>query len=74
VHARRTGVLPERFRPRVFHVRMPQSVPTFLVDGAVAGTWKWIEGEIVLDEFEPLGPDARAAVAAAGGPLAAFHA
>ena len=33
---------------------MPQSVPTFMVDGAVAGTWKWVDGEIVLDAFEPL--------------------
>ena len=44
VHARRTQVLPERFRPRIFHVKMPQSVPTFLVDGAVAGTWRWVDG------------------------------
>jgi hypothetical protein len=74
VHARRTGVLPERFRPRIFHVRMPQSVPTFLVDGAVAGTWKWVDGEIVLEEFEPLPAAVREAVEAAAVPLAAFHA
>ena len=74
VHARRTGVLPERFRPRIFHVRMPQSVPTFVVDGAVAGTWKWVEGEIVLEEFEPLAAEVREAVEAAAMPLAAFHA
>jgi len=40
VHARRTGLLPERFRPLIFHTRNPQSTPTFLVDGEVAGTWK----------------------------------
>ena len=57
-----------------FHVRMPQSVPTFLVDGEVAGTWKWVDGEIVLEEFEPLPAGAREAVEAAAGPLAAFHA
>ena len=36
VHARRTGVLPEEHRPRIFHTKAPQSFPTFLVDGAVA--------------------------------------
>ena len=40
VHARRTGLLPERFRPLIFHTKNPQSTPTFLVDGEVAGTWK----------------------------------
>jgi hypothetical protein len=40
VHARRTGLLPERFRPLIFHTKNPQSSPTFLVDGEVAGTWK----------------------------------
>ena len=40
VHARRTGVLPERYRPLIFSTKMPQSVGTFLVDGAVAGTWR----------------------------------
>ena len=74
VHARRTQVLPERFRPRIFHVKMPQSVPTFLVDGAVAGTWRWVDGEIVLEPFEPLPGDVLAEVRAAAEPLAAFHA
>ena len=41
VHARRTGVLPEEHRPRIFPTTMPQSVGTFLVDGAVAGTWRF---------------------------------
>ena len=40
VHARRTGLLPERFRPLIFHTKNPQSSPTFLVDGEVAGTWR----------------------------------
>jgi hypothetical protein len=41
VHARRTGVLPEKYRPVVFHTKNPPSVPTFLVDGSVAGTWRY---------------------------------
>lgn len=40
VHARRTGILPERYRPLIFSTRTPHSVGTFLVDGAVAGTWR----------------------------------
>ena len=40
VHARRALILPEGLREHVFHVKMPQSIGTFLVDGQVAGTWK----------------------------------
>ena len=40
VHARRTEVLAELDRPRVFNTRTPHSVATFLVDGQVAGTWR----------------------------------
>ena len=44
VHARRTQLLPEVYRSRVFAVTMPRSVPTFLVDGQVAGTWRYADG------------------------------
>jgi hypothetical protein len=54
VHARRTGILPERYRPLVFNTKNPPSVPTFLVDGAVAGTWKYDAGRIELSPFERL--------------------
>ena len=54
VHARRTQILPERFRPLIFHTKNPQSAPTFLVDGQVAGTWKHEGGRIALQPFEPL--------------------
>jgi hypothetical protein len=54
VHARRAGVLPERYRPLVFSTKSPQSVPTFLVDGAVAGTWRVEGGRMKLEPFEPL--------------------
>ncbi|MEP6973251.1 MAG: winged helix DNA-binding domain-containing protein [Actinomycetota bacterium] len=59
VHARRTQILPERFRPKVFHVRVPQSVPTFLIDGQVAGTWKHEGGRVRLDPFQPIPRAAR---------------
>ncbi|MGE3661260.1 MAG: winged helix DNA-binding domain-containing protein [Pseudonocardia sp.] len=54
VHARRAGVLPEAYRPRVFATTMPQSVPTFLVDGQVAGTWRYLEGRIEPSPFHDL--------------------
>ncbi len=58
VHARRTLILPERFRPLIFNTKSPQSFATFLVDGAVAGVWRWERGErkatLVLEPFEPL--------------------
>jgi len=53
-HARRTGVLPERYKPVVFHPRNPPSVPTFLVDGIVAGAWRHDGGRIELEPFERL--------------------
>ena len=74
VHARRTQVLPEEHRSRVFHVRMPHSVNTFLVDGQVAGSWRWEDGEIRLDPFRPLSPSERAAVEEEAHRLNAFHA
>ncbi len=52
VHARRTGVLPEKYRPRIFSTKMPQSVGTFLVDGAVAGTWRYEDGRVRWEAFE----------------------
>jgi hypothetical protein len=59
VHARRTGVLPEEYRPRIFGIKTPQSFPTFLVDGAVAGTWREERGRIRLEPFGRLDAAAR---------------
>ena len=74
VHARRTGILPEEHRPKIFHTRAPQSFPTFLVDGAVAGTWKFVDGRVELEEFAPLPRAVRTELAEEGERLAAFHA
>ena len=74
VHARRTQVLPERHRSRIFNVRAPHSFPTFLVDGAVAGTWRHQDGRIELEPFEPLDRAARRALEDEAERLAAFHA
>jgi hypothetical protein len=74
VHARRTGVLPEQHRERIFHVRNPQSERTFLVEGKVAGTWRYEGGRVRLEPFRRLGRDARAELEQEAERLAAFHA
>jgi hypothetical protein len=54
VHARRTGVVPEPVRPRVFNTKSPQSVSTFLAGGEVAGTWRHDGDRVVVEPFAPL--------------------
>jgi hypothetical protein len=74
VHARRTGVLPEAYRPRVFNVRTPFSVGTYLVDGRVAGAWSVRDGRIRIDPFETLRVHNRREVEREREALEAFHA
>jgi winged helix DNA-binding protein len=74
VHARRTAILPEALRSRVFSTKTPHSVPTFLVDGAVAGSWRVAKGRITLDPFAPLSRSTRRELDAEAERLAAFHA
>jgi len=74
VHARRTGILPERYRERIFHIKNPQSESTFLVDGVVAGTWRYERGRVGLEPFARLPREARAELEEEGERLAAFHA
>jgi hypothetical protein len=74
VHARRKGVIGEEHRPLVFNTKTPHSVCTFLVDGTVAGTWRYEKGEVRLAPFEPLAPAVRAEVEEEADRLAAFHA
>jgi len=52
VHARRTAILPEAYRPRVFSSRNPFSVGTVLVDGRVVAVWSLRDRRIALDPFE----------------------
>jgi hypothetical protein len=73
-HARRAQVLPERHRERVFHVRMPQSVTTFLVDGAVAGTWRCEDRRVTFEAFERLDRATLQALREEGEGMAAFSA
>ena len=74
VHARRTQILPETHRPRIFNTKTPHSVNTFLVDGQVAGSWRHEDGEIRLDPFAPLTAADRRAVEEEAHGLAFLHA
>jgi hypothetical protein len=73
-HARRTQVLPEELRPRIFNTKTPHSVNTFLVDGQVAGTWRHERGRIELDPLRRLTAAERRAVDDEAHRLEAFHA
>lgn len=53
-HARRTGVLPEAYRQRMFHTKNPFSVGAVLVDGRVAGAWSHRDGRIAVEPYERL--------------------
>jgi DNA glycosylase AlkZ-like len=73
VHARRTQILPERFRARVFNVKTPNSVNTFLVDGQVAGTWRYEKGRVKAQPFGRLSKGVRAELEDEADRLEAFH-
>jgi hypothetical protein len=73
VHARRTQVLPEELRPLIFNTKTPHSHNTFLLDGQVAGTWRFDESEIQLSPLRPLVGNERAALEEESHRLAAFH-
>ena len=74
VHARRTGILPEPYRPRVFSTKNPFSVGTYLVDGRVRGAWSLRDGRIELDAYEQLEPADAEAVEGERAALETFHA
>jgi hypothetical protein len=73
VHARRAQILPEQHRAKVFSTKTPHSVQTFLIDGSVAGTWRYQDGRITLTEFDPLPRRVRRELEKAADELAAFH-
>lgn len=72
-HARRSQVLPEEYRGHVFRTRNPQSVATFLVDGSVAGTWRFDDGLIKLEPFDTVPRSVQAELDEETARLAAFH-
>ena len=73
VHARRTGLLPEAFRPRVFSTKNPFSVGTYLVDGCVAGAWSLRDGRIELDPFIETSDSVQREIEREREALEAFH-
>jgi hypothetical protein len=73
-HARRSGILPEKYRPHVFSTKTPHSVGTFLVDGVVAGTWRHEGGRIRTEPFARLDRATAREVAEEGEGLAELHA
>jgi len=74
VHARRTGILSEEHRPKIFSTKTPHSVGTFLVDGTVAGTWRYEKGGVRTEPFGRLDAVTRRDLAEEGERLAALHA
>jgi Winged helix DNA-binding domain len=73
VHARRSAILPEERRSRVFNTKMPQSIGTFLVDGAVSGTWKLDDGRIKTEPLAKLDAATRRELEDEATRLAEFH-
>jgi len=73
VHARRTGLLPEAHRARIFSDRNPFSVGAYLVDGRVAGAWSLREGRVVLDPFEAVTARQRHDIEVERAALEVFH-
>lgn len=72
-HAVRARLVPDEYRSQVFSSRIPQSVPTFLVDGRVAGTWRYRDDRVEITPFAPLPPADREEVEAEAARLTAFH-
>jgi hypothetical protein len=48
-------------------------VPTFLLDGQVAGSWRYVDGEVRCEPFDGLGRTERDELAAEAERLAVFH-
>jgi len=74
VHARRTGILPEEHRGKVFQTKNPFSVGTVLVDGRVVAGWSLRDGRIAVTPYENLRAMDRRAVEDEREALEAFHA
>lgn len=74
VHARRKDVIAEEHRPIIFNTKTPQSMPTFMVDGKVAGTWRYEGGRVKLTPWDPIPKKWRREMEEEAAALAAFHA
>ena len=54
-------------------LKIPQSVGTVLVDGAVAATWAWRDDRVEVDELATLGVAQRREIATEADRLTAFY-
>jgi hypothetical protein len=73
VHARRTGLLPDAYRSRIFSTRNPFSVGVVLVDGTVVAAWSVRDDRVVLDLLTDLTSRDARAVEHEREALEAFH-
>jgi hypothetical protein len=71
-HADRTRVLPAEYRDTVIG-KNGDVLPTFLVDGVVAGAWREEKGRVALQPFAPLPRGVRGELEEEAARLAAFH-
>jgi hypothetical protein len=71
--ADRTRVLPEQYRKTIIGVN-GDVAPAFLVDGFVAGIWRFEGGRVVPEPFAPLSRASRRELEDEAGRLEAFHA
>jgi hypothetical protein len=72
-HARRALIIREEDRVRIFNTKTPHSMHTFLVDGQVAGTWRYDAGRIDIEPFRPLPKATRRQLDDEAERLAVFH-
>jgi hypothetical protein len=73
VHARRTSLLPESYRPLLFGTRRPFSAGVILVDGRVVGEWSVRDGHVAPTIYEQLSARDKAEVDDEVAALDAFH-
>ena len=77
-HRERTRILPDRYRDTVIRKKNGTMLPTFTVDGLIAGSWRAerVRGRFVVvpEPFEPLPSRVRREVEEEAERLAAFYA
>lgn len=75
-HANRSGIVPAEHRPKLFNPKYPQSQAAILIDGRLAGTWRYDEKKkrIETKPFARLDAKAKKEVKAEADRLADFHA
>jgi hypothetical protein len=73
VQGRRTEILPEAYRAIIFDVHAPQSFHTFLLDGQVAGSWRYEDDEVRITPLRRLKAQERAELEDEAHRLSAFH-